>query len=189
LGRGNIAEERNPAAVSYSIEIPPQLEEWAALAGYSLTPETDDGRAMFWSAGGEVRHFIGTNDSGWFTVNDSDRLGPEYLVFLAPSMATIEIYFFGKFGGYIRGRKNLPRVHIPFEPEEISPGFTIQSRKFDGVDRLTLIASDGSEVAASSGDKFSGTAELVELSCYLSVTVDDIMASYQSPDGRPLFTS
>src|ERR1700746_285541 len=82
LGRGNIAEERNPAVVSYSIEIPPQLEEWAAL--------------------GEVRHFNGTNDSGWFTVTDSDRLGPEYLVFLAPSMATIEIYFFGKFGGYIR---------------------------------------------------------------------------------------
>src|SRR6201995_2002919 len=82
LGRGNIAEERNPAAVSYSIEIPTQLEEWAALAGYRLTDETDDGRAMFWSAGGDVRNFIGTNDSGWFTVPAADRFGPEYRVFL-----------------------------------------------------------------------------------------------------------
>src|ERR1700740_657518 len=79
LGRGNIAEERNPAVVSYSIEIPPQLEEWAALAGYRLTPETDDGRAMFWSAGGEVRHFIGTNDSGWVFFPAPERLRPQTL--------------------------------------------------------------------------------------------------------------
>jgi hypothetical protein len=172
------------------IEVPPQLTEWAALAGYSLTPgsDTEDGRAMFWSAGGEVRHFIGTNDAGWFTVTDSDRLGPEYLVFLAPSMATIESYFFGKFGGYIRSRKKLPRVHVPFTLEEISTGFTIQSRNFDGVERFTLIASDGSEVAASSGDKFSGTADLVELSHYLTVTTEDIVTSYLDPEGNPLFT-
>lgn len=52
------------AAVRSPIVIPPQLAEWAALAGYSLTPETDDGRAMFWSAGGEVRYFIGAGDNG-----------------------------------------------------------------------------------------------------------------------------
>jgi hypothetical protein len=174
----------------YPIEIPPQLAEWAVLAGYSLTPGsvTEDGRAMFWSAGGEVRHFIGANNTGWFDVTDSDRLGPEYLVFAAPSMATIESYFFGKFGGYVRSRKKLPRVHVPFKLEEISPGFTIQTRNFDGVERFTLIASDGSDLAVSTGDKFSGTADLVELSHYLTVTADDIMASYLSPDGRPLFT-
>jgi hypothetical protein len=177
--------------VSNLVEISLQLEEWAALAGYSLTPgsDTKDGRALFWSAGGEVRHFIGIDDRGWFSVTDSDRLGPEYSVFAASSMATIEKYFFGKFGGYIRSRKKLPRVHVPFSLDEISAGFFIEARKYDGSERFVLVGSDGSEAAESCGDKFSGTAELVELSVYLPATADQIIASYLSPDGKPLFTS
>jgi hypothetical protein len=172
------------------IEISLELQQWAEVAGYSLTPgsHTDDGRALFWSSGGEVRHFIGIDNSGWFKVTDSDRLGPEYLVFAAPSIATVERYFFGKFGGYIRSRKKLPRVHVPFVLEELSAGFTIQSRVFEGVERFVLVASDGSEVALSTGDKFSGTADLVEMSYYLTAATADIMASYLEPDGKPLFT-
>lgn len=175
--------------MSYQIEIPAQLVEWAELAGYKLTPGsvTEDERAMFWSAGGEVRHFIGITDTGWFEVTDSDRLGPEYLVFMAPSMATIERYFFGRFGGYIRSGRKLPRLHVPFLLEEIADGFTIQTCIFNGTARLTLIASDGSQVAASRGDKFLGTGDLVELSHYLAVTTDDIVGSYLNPDGKPLF--
>lgn len=173
------------------MEISSQLEEWAALAGYSLTPgsSTRDGRALFWSAGGEVRHFIGTDNQGWFSVTDSDRLGPEYSVFAAASMVTIEKYFFGKFGGYIRSRNELPRVHVPYLLEEISAGFSVQARRSDGVGRFALIGPDGSEVAVSYGDEFSGTAELVELSVYLSATADQIIESYLSPDGTPLFMS
>jgi immunity protein 61 of polymorphic toxin system len=177
--------------VNYFVEVSPQLEDWAALAGYSLTPgsSTQDGRALFWSAGGEVRHFIGTDNRGWFSVSDSDRLGLEYLVFAAPSIATVEKYFFGKFGGYIRSRKELPRVHVPFLLDEISTGFAVQAREFDGIEHFTLVDTDGSEVAESLGDKFSGTAELVELSGYLRATSDQIMESYLSPDGKPLFAS
>jgi hypothetical protein len=173
-----------------SIEITARLTEWAELAGYGFTSGsvTDDGRAMFWSPGGEVRHFVGADSPGWFIVTDSDRLGPEYLMFLAPSMATIEAYFFGKFGGYIRSRKKLPRVHVPFTMDEIHAGFTIESRDFDGVNRFTLIGSDGSKIAASRGDKFSATADLVELSHYQTVSTDDIVASYLDPLGKPLFT-
>jgi Immunity protein 61 len=172
------------------IEISPRLEEWAALAGYSLTPgsRTDDGRALFWSDGGEIRHFIGTNSRGWFVVTDSDRLGPEYLNLAARSMTTIEHYFFGQFGRFIRSQKKLPRVHMPIESEEISAGFTIRTQPFDGAERLALIGPDGSEVAISSGDKFSGTADLVKLSHFLTATAEDIMSSYLDPSGKPLFT-
>jgi hypothetical protein len=143
---------------------------------------------FFWSAGGEVRHFIGSNDDGLFIVTDSDRLGPEYLDLAAPSMATIEGYFFGKFGRFIRSRNGLPRVHMPIAREELSDGFTIGNRVFQGVERLALVASNGSEVAISSGDEVSGMADLVKLSFYLTATVDDIVASCLNPDGEPLFT-
>jgi hypothetical protein len=171
------------------IEISPQLEKWAALAGYSLTPgsRTDDGRALFWSDGGEIRHFIGTDARGWFVVTDSDRLGPEYLDLAARSMTTIEHYFLGQFGRFVRSQKRLPRVHMPTVSEEISAGFTIRTQPFDGVERLALIGPDGSEVAISSGDKVSGTADLVKLSLFLTATAEEIMASYLDPGGKPLF--
>jgi hypothetical protein len=176
--------------MSLPIEISTQLREWAELAGYTLTPgsSTEDGRAVFWSDGGEIRHFIGIGYTDWFVVTDSDRLGSEYLDLAAPSMATIETYFFGKFGRFIRSRKQLPRVHMPVTHEEISAGFVTRAKIFDGVERLALIASDGLEVAVSSGDQFSGTAELAKLSLYLTANVDDIKSSYLNPSGKPLFT-
>jgi len=189
-GCGNIERDRDIATMTGIIEISHRLEEWAALAGYALTPgsRSNDGRALFWSAGGEVRHLIGPNDDAWFVVTDSDRLWPEHLDLAAASMATIETYFFGKFGRFIRSKKSLPRVHIPTARDEISNGFTIGTRMLEGVQRLALVASNGSAVAVSSGDELSGTAHLVKLSLYLTATVDDIVTSSLAPDGKPLFT-
>src|ERR1039458_4298828 len=110
-----------------SIQISRQLEEWASLAGYSMTPgsSTPDGRAMLWSAGGEVRYFIGRNDSDWFIITDSDRLGSENFKLAAASMSTVEKYLFGMFGEYIRSKRSLPPVNVPIAKDEISAEFTI----------------------------------------------------------------
>jgi hypothetical protein len=171
------------------IEISPQLEKWAALAGYALTPgsQTADGRAIFWSNGGEIRHCIGTHEGGWFVVTDSDRLGPEYLNLAAPSMTIIELYFFGQFGRFIRSQKRLPRVHMPIMIDEIATGFTIGSQLFADAERLTLVGLKDLAIAISGGDKFSGTADLVKLSHFLTATAEDVMVSYLDPSGKPLF--
>lgn len=172
-----------------SIDISPRLEQWATLADYTLTPgtSTDDGRAMFWSPGGEVRYFVGANDDNWFVVTDSDRLGAEHYLFAACSMDIVEKYFFGKFGEFARSKRDLPRIHIPIAKEEIAAGFTIDYRPFEQVDRLALIDSDGNALAFSSSDMLFGTMELVALSIYLTATVDDITAAFLNPDGSPLF--
>jgi hypothetical protein len=172
------------------VEIPPQLEQWGKLAGYILTPASraHDGRALFWSAGGEVQLYIGTNRHGWLIITDSFRMGPEKFKFAALSRITIERYFFGRFGEYIRSMRNLPRVHIPGAKEELSAGFTIETTLFEGVERFALIDSDRSLVAIISGGALMATVELVSLSLYLSATIDDITASFLDPDGGPLFT-
>jgi hypothetical protein len=173
-----------------SIQISRQLEEWASLAGYSLTPgsSTSDGRAMLWSAGGEVRYFIGSNDGDWFIITDSDRLGSENFKLAAVSMSTVEKYLFGMFGEYIRSKRSLPPVNVPIAKDEISAEFTIQKSVFESANRLALIHSDGSPLAFSSADPVYGTMELAGLSLYLTATVDDITAAFLNPDGRPLFT-
>jgi hypothetical protein len=172
------------------IEISAELQEWAASAGYELTPGTTtaDGRAIFWADGGEIRHFVGVGDDGWFYVNDSDRLGPEYLDLAAPSMATIETYFFGKFGRFIRSREQLPRVRMPIGKGDLSVGFELSTKVYAGSDRFALIGPSGSEVAISSGDEFSATAELAKLSLYLTASTKEIMSSYLNPSGQPLFS-
>jgi hypothetical protein len=171
------------------IEVSPRLEEWATLAGYTLTPasRTDDGRALFWSAGGETRLYIGTNDEDWFTIHDSHRMGAENFKFAARSMETIEKYLFGTFGEYIRSMRSLPDVHIPATEEEISPGFTIGMKLFERAERFALMESSGSVVAVTSGGRLIATMRLAALSLYITAPIDDIITSCLDPDGKPLF--
>lgn len=166
------------------------MEEWATLAGYTLTPgaSTADGRAMFWSAGGEVRYFIGASDNGWFVLTDSDRLGPEHFKLAADSMITMEKYLFGKFGAFIRDKRNLPRIEIPIAKEDVATGFSIDYRPYEDGQRTALVGPNGSILAFSSADLVYGTMELVGLSIYLTASIDDITAAFLSPDGRPLFS-
>lgn len=171
------------------VEISPQLEEWAGRADYALTPgvRTDDGRAVFWASLGEIRLFIGRTDEGWFVITDSDRMGPEHFILAAPSMVTIEKYLLGRFYPAIRSKLNLPRIRVPVAPDELPAGYSIDTRQFEGVGRLALIASDGSTVAVSSTDRVTGTAELVRLSLFSTASNEDIAASALDLDGKPLF--
>jgi hypothetical protein len=171
------------------IEIPARLEELGKLAGYSLVPASraHDGRAVFWTAGGEVEFYTGANDDGWFVITRAERGGREDFKLAAPSLDTIQKYFFRNFGRSVRSNRGLPIVAVPESKEEVAAGFTIENRLFEGVERLALISSDGSTVAVSSDDKLIGTATLVDLSLCLTATIDDIIASYLDPDGKPLF--
>ncbi|RAU93655.1 hypothetical protein DQP58_16015 [Mycobacterium colombiense] len=171
------------------IEVSQRLEQWAKLAGYTLTtgPSTNDGRPLFWSALGETRLFIGRGQDGWFVITDSDRMESEMFVLAAPSIETIEKYLFGKFGMYIRNIRGLPRVGVPAAANEVSPEFNMETRDYEGVERFALISRDGSTVAIGSADKVTATAELRKLALYSASTIDQIEASALDPDGKPLF--
>jgi hypothetical protein len=76
---------------------------------------------------------------------------------------------------------------MPKSVHEVSAGFSIETRLFDGVERLALVGPDGSVVGISSGGKLLASALLIELSIYLTATIEDIMASFLDPEGKPLF--
>jgi hypothetical protein len=171
------------------IEISPRLAEWAALAGYTLTwpSQTDDGRALFWSAGGETRMYVGNNDDEWYTIRDSYRMGPEEFKFAARSIETVEKYLVGMFGEDIRSLRDLPDAHVPGTSDELAAGFTIGTKFFEQAERFALIDSNGSVIAVTSGGKLVSTVELVALSLYLPATIEDLTASFLDPNGEPLF--
>lgn len=172
-----------------SIEISTRLEQWAKVAGYTLTPghRTDDGRVVLWAAAGEIRLFIGNSSDGWFVVTDSDRMGAEHFILAAPAMATIEKYLFGRFCLHIRNARGLPRVGVPMSEDGWRSKYSIDTRDFQGTQHFALIAADHSTVAVSSADKVTAAAELRKLALFLTATIDQIEASAVDPDGKPLF--
>ncbi|ORW07487.1 Imm61 family immunity protein [Mycobacterium kyorinense] len=170
------------------IEVSARLAEWARSGGWGVS-KAEDGRAMFWKEGGQLQYLLGRNGDGWFVITHLERSGPEFLVVAAPSMETVERYFFGDFGSSVRWHRRLPDVREPFSREELAPGFSLATRTFDGVEnRMALIDSGGAVVAVSGKDVLRGTGRLVRLSVYVSATVDDIVGSFLDPEGKPLFS-
>lgn len=163
------------------VDLTADLQAWIRLAGLDTVQgsETNDGRTIIWKQGGERRYFIDFADN-WYTVNSSDRMGPENFNFAGRSMGVTERYLYGLFGGSVR-RNDLPMLKAPFERHELRGGYSIDKQSFAGHERHVLRDRSGSYVAVAALDR------LVTLSHYLGATIEDIKTSFQAPDGKPLF--
>jgi Immunity protein 61 len=124
---------RGVGAVRHSIELSDDLQSWLRLAGLHFTQGslTDDGRTLLWRNLGESRYFIGALD-GWYVITCSDRMRPETYEFSADSLAVIEKYLFGTYGGIVRGCEDLARIKVPFRRDELRPEYSIGKQIFAG---------------------------------------------------------
>lgn len=168
--------------VTTGVDLSRELEDWVRIAGIELTQgsRSEDGRTVLWNRGGEVRYFVDlVND--WYVITSSDRMSNEAYEFAGASMPIIEKYLYGYFGGSVRSGRGLPPIRAPFRPDEIRPGYSIDTTQFGGRKRHTLVDSHGKVLA------IAGIEDLVELSHYLDTTVDVIKHSYLDPGGKPLF--
>lgn len=165
-----------------SVDLTPDLQDWIHLAGLDMIQgsQTHDGRTIIWNKGGETRNYVDFMD-GWNVVTSSDRMGPESFSFAGKSMPITEKYLYGAFGGSVRNR-DLPLIRAPFERHQLRPGYAIEKQFFAGRERSTLVDRAGHAVAIAATDR------LVALSHYLDASVDAIKASFEAPDGKPLFT-
>jgi hypothetical protein len=166
------------------------IVEWAEIAGFKTKQgtETADGRVEFTAGLGEYRKLVGIEGDSWIIVNDSDRLGPEYVVFAASELEATERYLLDTFGRTIRSRRKLPRIPLPMTAEGVADGFELEPRDLRGEERLALVDSDARVVAFSRGDPTIAVFELVRLSHLMSASVEDIKASFLDPNGSPLFS-
>lgn len=164
------------------VDLTQDLQAWLDRAGLEMIQgsRTNDGRTVIWNKGGEVRYFIDVIDK-WYVITSSDRMGPETHSFAADSMPVLEKYLYGAFGGSVRN-SDLPPIRVPFERDELRPGYSIGKKSFAQRQRHTLIDRTGKTVAITAIDR------LVELSHYLDASVETIKNSYLAPDGTPLFT-
>lgn len=87
----------------------------------------------------------------------------------------------------IDGRRP-PRLVRPRTAADVYDGFHIGTVDFGGRSRFGLTNPAGDTIAVAAGDELTGTLRLAELSLYVNSTVADIKESFESADGRPLFT-
>lgn len=168
-----------------SPELSQSLVEWARAAGYALTADSQTGAAILWSdPGGETRHYVRRRFDGVFVLTSSQRASQEFFELGAPTVEILERHLFDLFGSSIRYRKGLPFLRLPTDPGSVAAGFRVSDKDPDGFS--TLVDRDARVVAFCHGGS-TGTSRLVELSHLLSHPLADIIASYEHPDGRPLF--
>ena len=167
-----------------NVDLSTDLQDWIRLAGMDLVQgsRTDDGRTVIWNKGGEIRYFIDAVD-GYCVITSSDRMGAEIFHFGALTMALIEKYLYGYFGGSVRKHRGFRRVKKPFTRDELKQGFSFSNVIFAERERDALIDPAGSMVAIAADDR------LVQFSHYVDVPIDTIKDSFLAPDGKPLFAS
>lgn len=164
--------------------VSPQLIAWAATAHYAFTPQDHSGAALFWTdPGGETRLYL-RRVADDYVLTQADRASEEHFQLSSPQMDTMERYLYSEFGWDVRLYKQLPRLKTPSKATEIANGYRIDDPDPDGF--RVLYDSKGNRVATARG-RVDGLSTLVELSHLVSSPLEDIIASYQDPDGRPLF--
>ncbi|MCI4676802.1 Imm61 family immunity protein [Candidatus Mycolicibacterium alkanivorans] len=171
------------------IGVTSQFELWAEKAGYSVTESSsEDGRAIVWNSGGEIRYFIGKGAEEWIVVTSSERMGKEEFVLASPLPDLIERKFLAIFARLVRSHSGLVRLSRPTSTAHLAAGYSVGVQHFWGKDRRTLIDSQGRVIAVVSGGELVGTVNAVELSLFASHTSDAIVQSMMDPAGKPLFS-
>ncbi len=164
-----------------SPELSPALVEWARAAGYAMTRGNHSWATVLWSdPGGEIRFYIRARFDGNFVLTSTERASEERFDLAAPAVATLERQLFGILGSTARSRKGLPRLRSPIAREAVATDYRITDHDTDGVRNLT---DKHGRTIASARDDYA----LVQLSHLVSHPLADVIASYEDPEGRPLF--
>ncbi|OKH73288.1 hypothetical protein EB72_19350 [Mycobacterium sp. SWH-M1] len=168
-----------------SPELSQSLTEWARAAGYTLTRDDHSRATILWSdPGGETRFYVRRRFDGDYVLTSSQRASFERFELAAPGLETLERHLFGLYGSYARSRKRLARLRSPNHPENVATGFRVTEK--DAYDFCRLTDEEHRLIACAHGGS-TGISTLVKLSHLVSHSLADIIASYEDPQGRPLF--
>jgi hypothetical protein len=184
------------SATADGVGISSDLRAWALDAGFILTPVDKDGRSMFSTSDSEIRYFVEKVDEGWFRVTSSNRMGPEQFEMAAPSLSTIEAYFYGSFGADIRD--NAEMIEATPDTRRLDGRFQISPATDEELAHLQLVYDDDEPylalfdqagvIAVDGFDVEMANMRLNDLAVYLSHDKDEIRAAFTAADGGRLLT-
>ena len=163
----------------------PDLIEFARIVGYAVTPNDHSGAACLWTdPGGKIRFYVRQRFDSHSIITRGERGSDEHFELGSPTLDAVEHHLLTLCGSDSRSRKRVPRLRLPRDLNDIAKGFRISDEDPDGF--CTLIDADDHVIAFDYGG-IVGTSKLVTLSHLVSHPLADIIASYEDPEGRPLF--
>ncbi|MEZ0341535.1 Imm61 family immunity protein [Mycobacterium sp. pV006] len=168
-----------------AVPISDHLADWARASGYTVTPDSVTGAALFASKpGGEVRYYIRVAPDGGLTLTSAQRASAEQFELHATSMRSMERHLMGLFGYRYRSKNQLQRLRPLKGLDELAPGYAIAPGDQEGYWELFYPSG---ELAARALGEVGSISTFVRLSHLLESSLSDIRRSYESPDGSPLF--
>jgi hypothetical protein len=166
-----------------------EVKLWAQRAGYSVTESSsEDGRAIIWNSGGEIRYFIGKDAGDWIVITSSERMGEEQFELASALPGLVERRFVAIFARLVRAHMGLARLSRPQSAADLASGYSVGVQSFWGKDRRTLVDPGGRVIAVVNGGELVGTLNVVELSVFASNTLEAIVQSMMDASGKPLFS-
>jgi hypothetical protein len=170
--------------LSASIELSEHLLDWARVAGYARTVDSDAVVDTLWSdPGGEVRYYIRRRADGWYLLTRSSRGGEEQFIIAAVTGEVLERFLYGVLGTVIRDDRGLPPLKKPWSPTDLASGYTLSDLSEDGYRSLSL---KGSGPIAVAREKTISLMNLVPLSHYLGLSLKQLEDSFLDVNGAPL---
>jgi hypothetical protein len=121
----------------------------------------------------------------WYQLSSSTRGGSEKFILEASSLNAIERYLITIFGPVVRYKREMPRLHLPSSPDELRPGYRISDCDPTS-ERRTLLDASAQPIAKAREATLS-VMDLVLLSVLLAAEFLDIVTSYETDNGSPLF--
>lgn len=158
----------------------PDFDAWLGRAGYSRSVQA--GVTVIADEGGEIRYFLRCEAARW-VLTTAQRAEEETVLAASEEKADAVRLVIEKVGGDLRAALDLPPIHLPYEVDDVAPGYTVEVLA-DGWAHLVELTGSRSPATFRHTDI---PFDAVGFSWYAQADPAEMRAAFERPDAAPLF--
>ena len=156
------------------------FDAWLGRAGYARSSQA--GATIVADGGGEIRYFLRFDGARW-VLTTAQRAEDETVLAASEEMADVVRLLIEKVGGDLRAALDLPPIHLPYEVDDVAPGYEVE-----------VLAGGWARLVEHPGRRLSVTFrhtdipfDAVGFSWYAQADPAELRAAFERPDAEPLF--
>ena len=156
------------------------FDAWLGRAGYGRSSQA--GATIVADGGGEIRYFLRFDGARW-VLSTAQRAEDETVLAVSQEMVDVVRLVIEKVGGDLRVALDLPPIHLPYETDDVAPGYEVEVLA-GGWARLVELTGRRSPVTFRHTDI---PFDAVGFSWYAEADPAELRAAFERLDAEPLF--
>jgi len=156
------------------------FDAWLGRAGYARSSQA--GATIVADGGGEIRYFLRFDGARW-VLSTAQRAEDETVLAVSQEMVDVVRLVIEKVGGDLRVALDLPPIHLPYETDDVAPGYEVEVLA-GGWAHLVELPGRRSPVTFRHADI---PFDAVGFSWYAQADPAELRAAFERPDAEPLF--